>query len=128
MNKIIKKLISLSVATLLLLSCLAFTASAAAKATIAFSNNNPKANDAVTVTVTVSGAEAMYSTEFDVRYNPDVLRFESGDSVNPPVADRIGDIREKASVFTFSEYSRVVPGMVFIILLTPFLCIKSFKL
>ena len=80
MNKIIKKLISLSVATLLLLSCLAFTASAAAKATIAFSNNNPKANDAVTVTVTVSGAEAMYSTEFDVSYNPDVLRFESGDS------------------------------------------------
>ena len=80
MNKIIKKLISLSMATLLLLSCLAFTASAAAKATIAFSNNNPKANDAVTVTVTVSGAEAMYSTEFDVSYNPDVLRFESGDS------------------------------------------------
>ena len=80
MNKIIKKLISLSVATLLLLSCLAFTASAAAKTTIAFSNNNPKLNEAVTVTVTVSGAEAMYSTEFDVSYNPDVLRFESGDS------------------------------------------------
>ncbi|MGN0451399.1 MAG: cadherin-like beta sandwich domain-containing protein [Acutalibacteraceae bacterium] len=80
MNKIIKKLISLSVATLLLLSCLAFTASAAAKTTIAFSNNNPKANDAVTVTVTANGAEAMYSTEFEVSYNPEVLRFESGDS------------------------------------------------
>ena len=80
MNKTIKKLISLSVATLLLLSCLAFTVSAAAKTTIAFSNNNPKVNEAVTVTVTVSGAEAMYSTEFDVSYNPDVLRFESGDS------------------------------------------------
>ena len=82
MNKTIKKLISLSVATLLLLSCLAFTVSAAAKTTIAFSNNNPKVNEAVTVTVTVSGAEAMYSNEFDVSYNSEVLRFESGESAS----------------------------------------------
>lgn len=80
MNKIFKNLLSLTAAVLIIFSCLAFTASADARTTIAFSNNNPKPNEAVTVTVTVSGAEAMYSTEFDVSYNPDVLRFESGDS------------------------------------------------
>lgn len=80
MNKTIKNLLSLMAAVLLIFSCFAITASAAARATIAFSSNNPTVNEAVTVTVTVSGAEAMYSTEFDVSYNPDVLRFESGDS------------------------------------------------
>lgn len=80
MNKIFKNLLSLTAAVLIIFSCLAFTASADARTTIAFSNNNPKLNEAVTVTVTVSGVEAMYSTEFDVSYNPDVLRFESGDS------------------------------------------------
>lgn len=80
MNKIFKNLLSLTAAVLIIFSCLAFTASADARTTIAFSNNNPKLNEAVTVTVTVSGAEAMYGTEFDVSYNPDVLRFESGDS------------------------------------------------
>lgn len=80
MNKIFKNLLSLTAAVLIIFSCFAFTALADARATIAFSNNNPKLNEAVTVTVTVSGAEAMYSTEFDVSYNPDVLRFESGDS------------------------------------------------
>lgn len=80
MNKIFKNLLSLTAAVLIIFSCLAFTASADARTTIAFNNNNPKLNEAVTVTVTVSGAEAMYGTEFDVSYNPDVLRFESGDS------------------------------------------------
>lgn len=80
MSKYFKNFLSLTAAVLIIFSCFAFTASAAARTTIAFSNNNPKLNEAVTVTVTVSGAEAMYSTEFDVSYNPDVLRFESGDS------------------------------------------------
>lgn len=82
MNKIFKNLLSLTAAVLIIFSCFAITASADARATIAFSSNNPKVNEAVTVTVTVSGAEAMYSTEFDVSYNPDVLRFESGDSAS----------------------------------------------
>ena len=81
MNKIIKKLSALIVSVILILGCFVFTASAAA-ATIAFSSNSPKVNDAVTVTVTVSGSEAMYSTELSVSYNPDVLRFESGDSAS----------------------------------------------
>ena len=82
MNKIIKKLSVLIVSATLIFGCFVFNASAAAKATIAFSSKSPKVNDAVTVTVTVSGGEAMYSTEFSVSYNPDVLRFESGDSAS----------------------------------------------
>ena len=81
MNKIIKKLSALIVSAILILGCFVFTASAAA-ATIAFSNSKPAVNDSVTVTVTVSGSEAMYSTELSVSYNPDVLRFESGDSAS----------------------------------------------
>lgn len=82
MIKTIKKLTALTAAATLIFCCFIFTASAAAKTTIAFSSNNPAVNDSVTVTVTVSGGEAMYSTEFSVSYNPDVLRFESGDSAS----------------------------------------------
>ena len=82
MSKLIKKLSALIVSATLILGCFVFTASATATATIAFSSKSPKVNDAVTVTVTVNGSEAMYSTELSVSYNPDVLRFESGDSAS----------------------------------------------
>ena len=82
MSKIIKKLSALIVSAALILGCFVFNASAAAKATIAFSSKSPKVNDSVTVTVTVSGSAAMYSTEFSVSYNPDVLRFVCGDSAS----------------------------------------------
>lgn len=76
-----KKLITLSTGIVLFLSCFVFTAYAA-DSTIAFSNNSPKVNDTITVTVTVNGGEPMYATEFDVNYNPDVLQFVSGDAAN----------------------------------------------
>ncbi len=82
MNKIFKKLTSLIASVTLIFCCFAITASAAAKTTIAFSSSKPKVNDSVTVTVTVNGSAAMYSTEFSVNYNAEVLRFESGDSAS----------------------------------------------
>lgn len=82
MKGIIKKLTASAVSAALIFCCFVFTASAAAKTTIAFSSSKPKVNDSVTVTVTVSGSQAMYSTEFSVSYNPEVLRFESGDSAS----------------------------------------------
>lgn len=82
MNKIFKKLTALIASVTLIFCCFAITASAAAKTTIAFSSSKPKVNDSVTVTVTVSGSAAMYSTEFSVSYNAEVLRFESGDSAS----------------------------------------------
>lgn len=82
MKKIIKNLTVLTVSVILTFCCFVLTASAAAKTTIAFSSSKPKANDSVTVTVTVNGSAAMYSTEFSVNYNAEVLRFESGDSAS----------------------------------------------
>lgn len=82
MSKLFKKLTALTAAATLIFCCFIFNASAAATATIAFSNSKPAVNDSVTVTVTVSGGEAMYSTEFSVSYNPDTLRFDSGDSAS----------------------------------------------
>lgn len=78
MNKAIKKIITLLVAVGVLLSCLAYTVSAA-DSTISFSNNKPNVNDSVTVTVTVSSNESIVAIQFSLNYNPDVLRYESGD-------------------------------------------------
>ena len=76
-----KKILALIVSVVVLCSALAFNVSAAS-ATISFSNNSPKVGEAVTVSVTVQGTEAMYSTDFNVSYNPNVLRFDGGDSAN----------------------------------------------
>lgn len=74
-----KRIIVLLTTVAMVLALFTFNVSAAS-ASISVSNKNPKVNTAVTVTVTVNGNEAMYSTEFSVKYNPDVLRFESGDA------------------------------------------------
>ena len=68
-------------AIILILNCFFFTASAASSI-LAFSSSKPKVGETVTVTVTVNGGEAMYATQFDINYNPDVLEFVSGDSAN----------------------------------------------
>lgn len=73
-----KRIIVLITSVAMILALFTFNVSAAS-ASVSVSNSNPKVNNAVTVTVTVKGSEAMYSTEFFVKYNPDVLRFESGD-------------------------------------------------
>lgn len=80
MNAKIKKLTAAAISAIMIFCCFAVSVSAAATATIAFSNNKPAVNDSVTVTVTVNGSEAMYGTDFSVSYNPSALRFESGDS------------------------------------------------
>ena len=73
-----KRIIVLITSVAMILALFTFNVSAAS-ASVSVSNSNPKVNNAVTVTVTVKGNEAMYGTDFSVSYNPDVLRFESGD-------------------------------------------------
>ena len=73
-----KRIIVLLTTVAMVLALFTFNVSAAS-ASIAVSNKNPKVNNAVTVTVSVKGNEAMYGTDFSVKYNPDVLRFEGGD-------------------------------------------------
>lgn len=79
MKKSLIKIITILAAVSVAVSCLVFTASAAGT-TISFSSSKPSVNDSVTVTVTVNADENMYGTSFSVNYNPDVLRFESGDN------------------------------------------------
>ena len=73
-----KRIIVLLTTVAMVLALFTFNVSAAS-ASVSVSNSNPKVNNAVTVTVTVKGNEAMYGTDFSVSYNPEVLRFESGD-------------------------------------------------
>ena len=73
-----KRIIVLITSVAMILALFTFNVSAAS-ASVSISNSNPKVNNAVTVTVTVKGNEAMYGTDFSVSYNPEVLRFESGD-------------------------------------------------
>lgn len=79
MKKSFIKIITILAAVSVAVSCLIFTASASST-TISFSSSKPSVNDSVTVTVTVNTDENMYGTEFSVNYNPDVLRFESGEN------------------------------------------------
>lgn len=77
-----KKIITVLTAIALICSCFMFNASAASSATIALSSKSPKVNDSVTVTVTVKSDSPMYSTEFNVNYNQNILKFQSGDNAN----------------------------------------------
>lgn len=79
MKKSFIKIITILATVFVAVSCLVFTASASST-TISFSSSKPSVNDSVTVTVTVNTDENMYGTSFSVNYNPDVLRFESGDN------------------------------------------------
>lgn len=79
MKKSFIKIITILATVSVAVSCLIFTASAAGT-TISFSSSKPSVNDSVTVTVTVNADGNMYGTEFSVNYNPDVLRFESGEN------------------------------------------------
>lgn len=90
-----------------MLSCAVFYASAAASTIIAFNKNNPKVGDSVTVTVTVTGSEAMYSAEYTVTYDPDILEFESGTSASGgagsvKVAPAVSGEKKQSCTLTFT--------------------------
>ena len=107
MKKIIKNLILCAVSAAVMLSCAVFYASAAASTIIAFNKNNPKVGDSVTVTVTVTGSEAMYSAEYTVTYDPDILEFESGTSASGgagsvKVAPAVSGEKKQSCTLTFT--------------------------
>lgn len=107
MKKIIKNLILCAVSAAFILSCSVFYASAAASTIIAFNKNSPKVGDSVTVTVTVTGSEAMYSAEYTVTYDPDILEFESGTSASGgagsvKVAPAVSGEKKQSCTLTFT--------------------------
>ena len=107
MKKIIKNLILCTVSAAVMLSCAVFYASAAASTIIAFNKNSPQVGDSVTVTVTVTGSEAMYSAEYTVTYDPDILEFESGTSASGgagsvKVAPAVSGEKKQSCTLTFT--------------------------
>lgn len=107
MKKPIKKIITLLITVGVLLSCLVFTASAAGS-TISFSSNNPKVNDSVTVTVTVSSNESIFAIGFSLKYNPDILKYESGDGtggagvLNVVISNNSNNVKSNKFSFVFT--------------------------
>ncbi len=79
MKNVFKRTLTLIISAVLFIGCTVLTAYADGT-TLSFSNNKPKINDAVTVTVTVSASESMYAMEFMLNYNQDVLRFDGGEN------------------------------------------------
>ena len=107
MKKPIKKIITLLITVGVLLSCLVCTASAAGS-TISFSSNNPKVNDSVTVTVTVSSNESIFAIGFSLKYNPDILKYESGDGtggagvLNVVISNNSNNVKSNKFSFVFT--------------------------
>ena len=63
----------------MLISCVAFNISAVGT-TISLSKTKPQVNDTLSITVTLSAEEDISAIGFSLNYNPDVIRFENGDS------------------------------------------------
>lgn len=76
MKKIFKSAVLLIAAMALIISATVFPASAE-NAVISFSPQKPSAGQSVTVTVTLNPGAKMYSADFTLSYNPDVLTYES---------------------------------------------------
>lgn len=79
MNLRLKNLLIFVFLIMVIFSSAVFHVSAASTI-IALSSDNIRVNESFTITVTVTGSESMYSNQYTVEYNPDVLKFEDGDS------------------------------------------------
>ncbi|MBQ5910899.1 MAG: cadherin-like beta sandwich domain-containing protein [Clostridia bacterium] len=81
--KALKRIISLVVAVALVLSLLTFSASAAGSS-LAFSANQLKIGDTLTVTARFSttSSDKMYGLEGYITYNPKIIEYVSGDNCN----------------------------------------------
>ena len=78
MKKLLKKIVVFLATAVLAVSCFSFIGSAEGT-TIALSKKNLAPGETLTVTVTVSSAQAMYAAEFSLNYDPAVLRYNPGD-------------------------------------------------
>lgn len=79
MKTLLKKTVVFLATAVLAVSCFSFIGSAEGT-TIALSKKNLAPGETLTVTVTVSSAQAMYAAEFSLNYDPAVLQYNSGDA------------------------------------------------
>ena len=76
MKKIFKSAVLSIAAIMLIISAAVFPASAE-NAVLSFSSQKPSVGQSVTVTVTFNPGAKMYSADFSLSYNPDILTYES---------------------------------------------------
>ena len=76
MKKIFKGAVLSIAAIMLIISTAVFPASAE-NAVLSFSSQKPSVGQSVTVTVTFNPGAKMYSADFSLSYNPDILTYES---------------------------------------------------
>lgn len=76
MKKIFKSAVLSIAAIMLIVSAAVFPASAE-NAVLSFSSQKPSVGQSVTVTVTLNPGAKMYSADFSLSYNPDILTYES---------------------------------------------------
>ena len=76
MKKIFKSAVQSIAAIMLIISTAVFPASAE-NAVLSFSSQKPSVGQSVTVTVTFNPGAKMYSADFSLSYNPDILTYES---------------------------------------------------
>ena len=79
MKKLLKKIVVFLATAVLAVSCFSFIGSAEGT-TIVLSKKSLAPGETLTVTVTVSSAQAMYGAEFSLNYDPAVLQYNSGDA------------------------------------------------
>ena len=79
MKNIFQKILTFGVVALLFAALCSVAVSAAPAVSIILSNKSPKAGDAVTVTVRISGVNHE-GAGFDLQYNPDVLSYKGSES------------------------------------------------
>ena len=76
MKKIFKSAVLSIAAIMLIISAAVFPASAE-NAVLSFSSQKPSVGQSVTVTITFNPGAKMYSADFSLSYNPDILTYES---------------------------------------------------
>ena len=86
MKKILKKATVLLVMACILLSLFTVNVFAAGTSSIAFSKNDLKIGDTLTVTVRFNATEPMYAVQGFLKYDPKVFQFVSGDNSSSTAA------------------------------------------
>lgn len=106
------KFLSIFAIVSILFSMLVFNASAASKATIAFSKSTVSVGDSVTVTVTVNPGKTFNAVQYVLAYDESVLKFKSTNSSSEggsagaiALAESFGDKTKVSYTFTFSATS-----------------------
>lgn len=111
MNKAIKRLITISLAAMLLCSVFCLSASAAGSTSIAFSSSSPKVGDNVTVTVKLNAGEEIYAIEGSINYDTSVLQYVSGaDSASGSTLRIVKDANGESSLSYNISFKTIAEG------------------